>query len=498
MKPFQTLVFIISIFFLLIIIAWVFPENGINIGEGIHLKFASPKEYFQKDTIEYADISAILEKTSPGLSDDQIDSLFSLLSDSVENTGFQQNLLALTTNADSLRQISYALEFSGENPTSLYPLFRKIKNLNSRKRLIRILHYGDSQIEADRMSSFIRHKLQLTFGGSGCGTVPAVPLYNGQLSIRQEYSENWSRFTGFSESGKIPDDNRYGALFAFSRQNQPDTMNGSRNKTWLKFTSSPLSYLTSRVYSEASLYIEGEKEPVNIKVSQGEKTIDSLKLLPSQGLKKLKWRFADTPEELEFSFSGRGIAKIYGVSLDNSWGIALDNIPLRGSSGLVFSKTDTAFLSGMYKMMDVELVLLQFGGNVIPYMKDNFKAYERYFARELSVVRKILPGVPVIVIGPSDMSVKEGDKFITYPNLEGVRDAMRRATLESGFVFWDMYQAMGGRNSMPSWVSANPPLAATDYVHFNARGAKIIAEMFTEALLNEYTYWNLKIDSLKK
>jgi lysophospholipase L1-like esterase len=149
----------------------------------------------------------------------------------------------------------------------------------------------------------------------------------------------------------------------------------------------------------------------------------------------------------------------------------------------------------MYKMMDVGMVILQFGGNVVPYMKNNYSAYERYFKRELNVIKKILPGIPVIVIGPSDMSIKEKDMFITYPNLEGVRDAIRKATLDSGFVFWDMYEAMGGKNSMPSWVTANPPLAAKDYVHFNARGAKIVAEMFSNALLNEYSYWLIKTNS---
>jgi len=51
---------------------------------------------------------------------------------------------------------------------------------------------------------------------------------------------------------------------------------------------------------------------------------------------------------------------------------------------------------------------------------------------------------------------------------------------------------MGGKNSMPSWVSAQPPLAVADYVHFNARGAKVIAEMFSNALLYEYNYWQFK------
>jgi lysophospholipase L1-like esterase len=48
-----------------------------------------------------------------------------------------------------------------------------------------------------------------------------------------------------------------------------------------------------------------------------------------------------------------------------------------------------------------------------------------------------------------------------------------------------MYDAMGGRNSMASWVAADPPLAAEDYTHFSPLGARKIAELFHEALIRD-------------
>ena len=87
------------------------------------------------------------------------------------------------------------------------------------------------------------------------------------------------------------------------------------------------------------------------------------------------------------------------------------------------------------------------------------------------------------------MSVKENGEYTTYSNLEPVRDALKKAALESGCAFWDMYEAMGGRNSMPSWVFADPPLAISDFVHFNPRGARIIGEMFYNAFIYEYDQW---------
>lgn len=491
MKPFQTLLFISGVLLLLFLITLVFPASGIQLGKDIHLKFASVSDYSGKDTIHYADISKIVENANNALSEEEIDSLFQALAVSVDQESDSIIPDRVKAEIDSLGRITYALEFNNEDPTVLYPFFRTLKDLGKHKKLVRILHYGDSQIEADRMSSFIRHKMQIRFGGSGCGTVPAVPLYNGQLSVKQEFSENWMRHTGFAASDSTLGHERFGALMSFTRQSIADTLQGNKNRTWLKFKISPMAYVTSRHFTDVSLFVQADFEPVNIQVFQNDRIIDSLLLKPTSTMKKLKWHFNETPAELRFTFSGHGFTNIFGVSMDNSWGVALDNIPLRGSSGLVFSNTDTSFLGQMYKMMDVGMIILQFGGNVVPYMKSNSTAYERYFKRELSAIKKILPGIPVIVIGPSDMSMKEKDIYITYPNLEEVRNAMRKATLESGFVFWDMYQAMGGKNSMPSWVMAEPPLAVPDYVHFNVRGAKIIAEMFSNALLNEYNQWLL-------
>ena len=41
------------------------------------------------------------------------------------------------------------------------------------------------------------------------------------------------------------------------------------------------------------------------------------------------------------------------------------------------------------------MILLQFGGNVIPYLTNDYDYYERLFKRELGVIRRMLPGTPV-------------------------------------------------------------------------------------------------------
>ena len=84
------------------------------------------------------------------------------------------------------------------------------------------------------------------------------------------------------------------------------------------------------------------------------------------------------------------------------------------------------------------------------------------------------------------MSTKQKDKFVTYKNLPELVEAMEDVAMATGCGYWNMYEAMGGKNSMPSWVNADPELARPDYVHFSTRGARLIANMFYNALIFEY------------
>ena len=65
-------------------------------------------------------------------------------------------------------------------------------------------------------------------------------------------------------------------------------------------------------------------------------------------------------------------------------------------------------------------------------------------------------------------------------------DAQKNAAMRTDLIFWDMYEAMGGKNSMPSWVWAEPPLANKDFTHFNHEGSRIISNMLYNAIMLEY------------
>ncbi|MFW6370060.1 MAG: hypothetical protein ACOC10_02510, partial [Bacteroidota bacterium] len=208
MKPQKTLQFFLSVFLLLLVVLLYFPEDGIRVTDNFSLKFPTAKDFFSQDTIEYADISDIIDQ-----SEEFGDTLLLALEEDYGEIGFD----TVRANAQLLKKQIHHMEFPKGERSLLKPFFRSIAALPKNNKHIRIMHYGDSQIESDRMTAFIRNKLQRQFGGSGPGLISAVQPYDWQYSIKQTNLGDWHRHTLYGNRDTTIMHSRYGALASFSQ-----------------------------------------------------------------------------------------------------------------------------------------------------------------------------------------------------------------------------------------------------------------------------------------
>lgn len=476
MKPSGILLFLLSVFTLLIAGALYFPDKGIPLAGKMKLRFFTAKDLFTSTQVKYADIDQILRQQD--LINDTV------LTAIAEGNTSQKNF---KVSADSLIKSITPIEYPGNDSSILYSFFRTLKDLPSSGQLIRIMHYGDSQIEDDRITSLLRNKLQTRFGGSGAGLVPASQLYPYGFSMKQENSDNWDRHIGFGKKDTAVKHKRYGALASFgsfiteNKQGKIDTA-----EAWITFSMSPYGYRNTRNFSQCRVFYGQNKSPFLSELYLDDQLTDADIFPASSKMNVIRWKFDSPSKKMTLRFRGQASPEIYGIALDGHKGIAVDNIPLRGCSGLFFTNFDEELMRAMYRELNVKLFILQFGGNFVPAGLSNYTGYENWFYSQIIRIKTLCPGAKILVIGVADMSVKDKNQYITNPNVEKVRDALKKAAFKSGSAFWDMYEAMGGENSMPSWVSAEPSLASDDYVHFNSRGAKTIAQMFYNAFILEY------------
>jgi len=483
MKPIKTLLFTISVFVLLAGTMLITPADGVKVGEfNFHMPTFS--EMFLTEKVEYTDVSEIIEQQF------DIDSLAEIeLNDSTD-------IIDTASYAQLVKSI-HKIELTDEGRDNLSVFFKKLKS----KKLTRIMHYGDSQLEGDRITANIRNKLQTKFGGTGLGLRPAVQPYDFIFSAVQTNSENWVRYPIYGNVDTLVQHNRYGVMGAFSRF-APLTFDSipfektTLYEAELSISKSNISFIRTQEYKKMRLFYGNSKSKVDLNLFVNDELVFSDILKPDLDYGVVSCNLPDSTDNVVLKFSGYDSPDIYGIELVDNVGVIVDNIALRGSSGTIFTQSDFEHSTEMYNDLDPGLFILQFGGNVMPYIKDQkaIDNYGRWFASQIKRLKLSCPNAAVIVIGPSDMSTKVKDKYVTYDYLPAVVEALKQAALSTGSGYWDMYQAMGGHNSMPSWVNANPELAAPDYVHFTTRGSKLISNMFYNAFILEYNNYLKQVE----
>lgn len=467
MRTYKILIFIVSAIGLLGLIGLLFPREGIVAG-GIQLQFPHPREFFETDTSAVVNMDTILQRAQ-----------------------LQQKLSRMSSMKDSFEAYTHfsrtspsRIHYPGDNHGYFEGLFSVLQQARSRKRTVRILHYGDSQIEMDRISGPIRQEFHDLFGGQGPGLLPAIQTIPS-ATVSQWASGSLSRYVAYGTDTNRVKHRRYGILC------QMAALNGN---AIIGFKKGYAASAKAASWSNVRLLLGHNNPGFSAElfagdVSQGVQSIaDS-----SNGLSILTWNLKGSASQGKLVLNGK--ADIYAIALDGKAGVAVDNVPMRGSSGEYFSSNNAAIYSHSLKEADVALIIMQFGGNAMPAISSAKRAewYGGVMGKQIAWVKKMHPEAAILFIGPSDMSRNIGGSMQTWPFLPEVRDALKKAALENGAAFWDMYESMGGQNSMPVWVKASPQLAAPDYIHFTPRGAMKISELLINALLNDYQLYKLRV-----
>lgn len=488
-KPHQVLFTLLAIGGLCALLMLIFPAQGIRISDNITLKFAQFDDFFARDTLEQLDVKNLLEQY-------EMDSTAVLDSIAKHKMAERQKLLWLQY-ADSKQGLPH--------------FYQSLIDLKKGKRhKVRVLHYGDSQIEGDRITSYVREKLQAEFGGSGPGMLPAFEFVPN-FSVQQSHSSNWIRYTAFGKKDTTFTHKNFGLAATFSRFTPytKDTLmvDQAPVTAWVKFSPSKYGYGRVRKYNYLRMYYGNFSEAVNLKIEADGAILHESKLEAATGSRLFELQIGSAPKELTLTFTGVESPDVYGISLESGSGVVVDNYAMRGSSGTVFTQMSTQHLASQYGKEPISLVILQYGGNTVPYIKSKEKAeeYGKWFGGQIAYLKRLMPNADFIVIGPSDMATKVGTQYVTMDYLPEVRDALRNIALKHGAAYWDIFEVMGGRNSMAQWVDADPPLAAKDYIHFTPQGAKHIAELFYKSLHRDFETYVKKnpveekeIDSTKK
>ncbi len=464
----KILFFILFVLALLALIGFFFPKEGIRLGS-VNFKFRSTRDLIvpSKKQIKALDPEEQL----------------ALMAESF----IQEKQEALSDSMDFYKRFfsesPVRIHFPDNDPAMLDLFFETLDSCQSQNRVVRVLHYGDSQIEQDRLSATLRDGLQKIAGGMGVGMIPAIQTIPSR-TLKQKCEGNANRYLLYGPLGLRAPHNRYGPMAAVCEVDDYAYLIVNA----LKRQDSDISNHFTKIRLLVGNNSADFKATLELKDKYDTKTIKEAGL----DFKMITWDL-DRPEN-NFSLFLNGSAEIYGILLDGPSGVAVDNIPLRGSSGNLFTGIDSRLLHTAYRAMDVQLFMLEFGGNRMPSInsQEDIDNYVDAIGRQIRYLKTLVPGAEVLFIGPADMSCSIDGEMQTYPLLEELIEGLKKVVLENDAAFWDLYQVMGGRNSMINWVNTQPPMAAPDYIHFTLKGADKIADLLNENISLCYSYYQFR------
>lgn len=359
--------------------------------------------------------------------------------------------------------------------THLFDFFEKLEELEETGNgHIRIGYFGDSMTDGDLIVQDFRQLFQEAFGGEGVGFVPInSESANSRGSVRHTYSNNWKTQSFVNVKKPVAPFGVSGQVFFVKKPSQ----------TWVKYEApykkempSPVLFFGKSNSTQAQVEIICDGDTTKImKPLNADKLLNTIKLSESN-VKSVKLNFIEA-DSIPF----------YGINFDTSRGVQVDNFSSRGNSGLPLSLFNANLMHHFdQKLGGYDLLVLHFGANVLNYGSLNYSWYEKAMEKVINQLRVCFPKASILVISTADKSSKTNMEMKTDKAVVPLATSQQRYAQKTQSGFINLYQLMGGNGSMKKWVEATPPMASKDYTHFNARGAKKVAQLIYDELMIKY------------
>lgn len=368
----------------------------------------------------------------------------------------------------------------------LVAFFEKLFQLETTKQgNVRIAYFGDSMTDGDLIVKDFRTYLQERFGGRGVGFVNITSeSASSRSSLTHEFSGNWKAQSFL----KVKNPSR-----AFGVNGHVFFANDTSNITWVKFKATQTKFATE--LPRPTLFY-GSAKNYSGRVFCGANDSIGRKLMPSTILNTLTLAEGNL-KNLKVNFSKADSIPFYGINFDDGKGVHVDNFSNRGNSGLPLGTFNKATMNAFHAKLDYDLIVLQYGANILNYGTLDYSWYERRMTKVVEHLKACFPGVAILIISTADKSSKYDLEMKTDAAVIPLNNAQKRYAIKSESSFVNLYMLMGGDGSMVKWVEAVPSKANKDYTHFNHRGAKEVANIVFNQLNQGYEEYK-KLRSKRK
>ncbi len=360
-----------------------------------------------------------------------------------------------------------------ENPATLNTFFQKLSECQMKGTgKVKILHIGDSHVQADFFSGEVRQRFHETFTGCNGGLNLIFPYKvaktNSSYLHTAECTGEWTScrcvqtdtactlgITGISVSTRDS-----AATLSFMM----------RRKLPIVYEFNRFTIMTLVDTAAFSLSVPGF-DFINS---------DTVGLAVYHHYITKSYVDSTTVFFLKDDTTKRQIT-VLGMLLESGDdGIIYNSVGINGTDVRCFLRCNQ--LNSDVACLAPDLVIISLGTNDCYGSKWDSLEFEQNLLTFAENIRKELPGVALIFTTPPDHYRKRKHLNTDIPTACNV---IRRVAKKEQAAVWDLYAIMGGPNSIRDWMEYN--IAIRDKIHFNKEGYQLQGDLLFEAIIKSWS-----------
>lgn len=344
--------------------------------------------------------------------------------------------------------------------------------INGKREKVRIVHIGDSHIQADYLTHSTRINLQKAYGNGGRGFIFPYGIIrsNSPGNVRVRYTGNWEgcRSTSFKSACNFGISGASATTYdsvssLFINPNKLGEMYYDFNRVDLFHFGNPDEFDVEILSGDS---IAGESD-----LLKRSRTVSSLYLPQFQD--SLWLRFVRSSPEKSYY-------QLFGLSLESPHpGLVYHSIGLNGAHAQSYLRNQ--FFDEQLGFLAPDLVIISLGTNdgYMPGSRFCKGCFKDNYAAVIRKIRKQNPTASILLTTPGDYyrRLRYHDK-----HQNDVLAAIRELSEEYHCALWDFNLIMGGKYSIRTWLKNG--LANSDQVHYTKEGYQVQGELLFEALFN--------------
>lgn len=417
------------------------------------------------------------------------------------------------------------------NPEAISKFYEKLQQLEEKKDCkLRVVHIGDSHIQADLFTGKMRSLLQDKYGNSGLGfTFPYnLAKTNGNHFIKYTSNASFESYRNIYPDTTQPVG--LSGIALYTKNKDFAIQIGVRDKNFAFHTvklvtpnnnsvfdlataskemvieSSVPKKISHKIKRGESLSIIADKYNVGVAAIKKANNLRSntihagktIKIPTNEMEAKQISKTAFIPLTLQNDivsqnyYSQELMNAIYlvpneqletfalnGLILErNNPGIVYSAIGVNGAKACDYNKFPMFF--EQLKALESSLVVISLGTNE-SFDKKTTEVYFEELKEMVQQIRKENPSVEIIITTPSPSFFKR-----KYPNtfVADYTKKILETAVENNVAVWDMFHALGGLSSVNE--NYKKGLMAKDKVHYSKAGYELQGQLFFEALIKSY------------